>query len=68
MEKEAIMSVQRVLYQDPWNKNKVWEVVRVVGGFYLRQYICGQQFGRGLRTTKKFIKELGILEFEQVNL
>lgn len=60
------MAVQRTFYQDRWNKNKVWEVVQLVGGYYLRQYVCGQQWGRGLRTTKKFIKSLGILEFEQV--
>ncbi len=60
------MAVQRTFYQDRWNKNKVWEVAQLVGGYYLRQYVCGQQWGRGLRTTKKFIKSLGILEFEQV--
>lgn len=60
------MAVQRTFYQDRWNKNKVWEVVQLVGGYYLRQYICGQQWGRGLRTTKEFIKSLGILEFEQI--
>ena len=60
------MAVQRTFYQDRWNKNKVWGVAQLVGGYYLRQYVCGQQWGRGLRTTKKFIKSLGILEFEQV--
>ena len=60
------MAVQRTFYQDRWNKNKVWEVAQLVGGYYLRQYVCGQQWGRGLLTTKKFIKSLGILEFEQV--
>ena len=60
------MAVQRTFSQDRWNKNKVWEVVQLVGGYYLRQYVCGQQWGRGLRTTKEFIKSLGILEFEQI--
>lgn len=60
------MAVQRTFYQDRWNKNKVWEVAQLVGGCYLRQYVCGQQWGRGLRTTKEFIKSLGILEFEQI--
>lgn len=60
------MAAQRTFYQDRWNKNKVWEVAQLVGGYYLRQYVCGQQWGSGLRTTKKFIKSLGILEFEQV--
>lgn len=57
---------QRKFYQDRWNENKVWEVVRLVGGFYLRQYIDGRQQGRGLRTTKEFIKSIGILEFQEV--
>lgn len=60
------MAVQRIFYQDRWNENKVWEVAQMVGGYYLRQYVCGEQWGRGVRTTKKFIKSLGILEFEQV--
>lgn len=60
------MTVQRTFYQDRWNKNKVWEVAKLVGGYYLRQYICGKQWGKGVRTTKKFIRSLGIMEFEQV--
>ena len=60
------MAVQRTFYKDRWNENKVWEVAQLVGGYYLRQYVCGKQWGKGLRTTKKFIKSLGILEFEQV--
>lgn len=60
------MAVKREFYQDRWNENKVWEVVQLAGGYHLRQYVCGKQWGTGLRTTKKFIKSLGILEFEQV--
>lgn len=60
------MAVQRTFYRDRWNENKVWEVAKLVGGYYLRQYICGKQWGRGVRTTKKFIKSLEIMEFEQV--
>lgn len=60
------MAIKRTFYQDKWNENKVWEVVAMVGGYYLRQYICGQQLGRGLKTTKAFIKSLGIFEFEIV--
>ena len=58
--------VQRKFYQDRWNEKKVWEVVKLVGGFYLRQYIDGRQQGRCLRTTKKFIKSIGILDFQEV--
>lgn len=60
------MGVVRTYYQDKWNENKVWEVVKMVGGYYLRQYVCGQQINRGLRTTKQFIKSLGIFEFEVI--
>lgn len=60
------MGVKRTYYRDRWNKNKVWEVAHMVGGYYLRQYICGKQWGTGLRTTKKFIKSIGIFDFEQV--
>ena len=60
------MGVVRTFYQDRWNENKVWEVVKMVGGYYLRQYVCGQQINRGVRTTKQFIKSLGIFEFEVI--
>lgn len=60
------MAVKRFFYRDRWNENKVWEVAHLIGGYYLRQYICGVQQGAGLRTTKKFIKSIGIFEFEQV--
>lgn len=60
------MALQRIYYRDCWNEKKVWEVVKLVGGYYLRQYISGKQVGRGVRTTKGFIKSLGVLEFEKV--
>lgn len=57
----------RTLFQDRYNRRKVWEVVRLAGGgFYLRQYINGKQFGRGSRTTKKHIDDIGIMEFEEI--
>ena len=61
------MELQRTFYQDRWNENKIWEVVKLVGGYYLRQYINGKQFGRGIKTTKKFIQSIGIFDFEVVN-
>lgn len=60
------MAVQRTYYKDRYNSDKVWEVVKLSGGYYLRQYVCGRQFGKGVRTTKKFIRSLGILDFEKV--
>lgn len=59
------MAVRRTYYRDKWNDKKVWEVVRLAGGYYLRQYISGQQVSRGVRTTKEFIKSIGIFEFEK---
>lgn len=61
------MTVKRTFYKDRWNDKKVWEVAELVGGYYLRQYICGQQVSAGLRTTKKFIRDIGIFDFEQVS-
>ena len=58
------MAVQRTYYQDRWNDKKVWEVAKVVGGYYLRQYIEGKQFGSGIKTSKKFIESIGIFDFE----
>ena len=60
------MAVRRTYYQDKWNDKKVWEVARLAGGYYLRQYISGQQVNRGVRTTKGFIESIGIFEFEKV--
>ncbi len=60
------MAVSKKFYRDKWNPNKVWEVARLVGGYYLRQYINGSQFGRGARVTKKHIESIGILNFEEV--
>ena len=60
------MALQRNYYRDRWNEKKVWEVVKLVGGYYLRQYISGQQVGRGMKTSKKFIKSIGVFEFEEV--
>lgn len=62
------MAVNRTFYKDPWNPEKIWEVVQMNGGYYLRQYIKGRQFGKGLRTTKKFIENLGIFEYEKMEM
>lgn len=50
------LTVKREFYRDRYNQNKVWEVARLAGGYYLRQYVKGQQFGTGLRTSRKFIE------------
>ena len=58
--------VKREWYQDRYNSKKTWEVVKMAGGYYLRQYINGQQVNAGLRTTKAFIASIGIFEFERI--
>ena len=58
--------VKREWYQDKYNSKKTWEVVKMTGGYYLRQYINGQQVNTGLRTTKAFIASIGIFEFERI--
>ncbi len=60
------MAAQRKFYQDRWNPNKVWEVVKLVGGYYLRQYVSGNQVGRGVKTSKRFIQSIGVFDFEEV--
>lgn len=60
------MALQRNYYRDRWNEKKVWEVVKLVGGYYFRQYVSGQQVGRGMKTSKKFIMSIGVFEFEEV--
>ena len=58
---------KRAFYRDRYSSEKVWEVVTLSGcHYYLRQYIKGTQFGRGLRCTKQYIKQIGILDFEQI--
>lgn len=59
-------SIERTFYRDKWNPNKTWEVAKLAGGYYLRQYINGIQFGRGVKTSKKFIESIGVFGFEKV--
>ena len=54
----------RTLYQDKYNPNKTWEVTSMSHGFYRKQFICDKQFGRGLRTTKEYLKSIGILDMQ----
>lgn len=58
------MALQRTYYKDRYNENKVWEEIKLNGGYYLRQYVYDRQIGRGLRTTKNFISDIGIFGFE----
>lgn len=60
-------TLERTFYRDPYNEAKVWEVVKLSGGYYLRQYIYGRQFGKGLRTTKGYLDDIGILGFPEIH-
>lgn len=57
--------ITREFYIDKFNPKKVWEVAYLNGGgLYLRQYIAGRQWGKGIKTTKKFVKSIGIFDFD----
>lgn len=60
-----VVEKKRTFYQDRYNQKKMWEVVRLSGGYYLRQYISGKKMGRGIRTTKRYIQSIGIFECEK---
>lgn len=58
--------LERRFYRDRYNAAKVWEVVKLSHGYYLRQYINSVQFGRGSRRRKADIADIGIFDFEEV--
>ncbi len=60
--------MMKVLVEDKYNKNKQWEITHLKGGYYLREFICGRQFGRGCRTTKKWLDETGIAYMKPVRV
>lgn len=64
---ERRVLMKRELYQDKYNSDKVWQVNYLEGGYYLKQFIKGEQFGKGLRTTKKYLNELGIFEMNLID-
>lgn len=58
--------VQKHLYQDKYNTKKTWIVCYMKGAMYLKQFIDGKQFGKGLRCTKAQIKQIGIFDFKRI--
>ena len=58
--------MKRTYYLDKYNNKKIWEVTELSHGIYLRQYICGRKFGRGVRTNKAKLKDIGIIEMEVI--
>ena len=59
--------VKTKMIKDKYNDSKSWEIIKLSGGYYLKQYICGKQFGRGIRTTKKFIMHILDIKIEFKN-
>ena len=64
--RQGVIGMERRRYQDPFNDNKIWEVTNIKGGIYLKQFIGGKQFGKGMRVTKQKLKELGIANMQEV--
>lgn len=60
--------MKRAIYQDPYNSTKTWGVTKLSGGYYLKQFINGKQFGRGSRTTKKRLEQIGIFEMDCIKI
>ena len=61
---ERRITMIKTIYQDKYNPQKTWEVTSMSHGFYLKQFICNKQFGRGLRTTREYIQSIGILDMK----
>lgn len=55
------------LYQDLYNSKKTWLVCYMKGAIYLKQFIDGKQYGKGLRCTKAYINQIGVLNFKRIN-
>ena len=58
--------MKRTYYLDKYNNKKIWEVTELSHGIYLRQYISGRKFGRGVRTNNANLKDMGIIEMEVI--
>lgn len=56
-----------ILYQDPYNENKTWQVIKMKGVYYLKQFICGRQYSRGARCTKAWLAHIGIFEMKIID-
>lgn len=50
--------MQKIVIQDKYNESKKWEIIKISGGYYLKQYISNKQYGKGLRTTKSWIENI----------
>ena len=59
-----VNKLKRVKIQDKYNPIKVWEVTKLSGGFYLKQFVGDRQTGSG-RFTKKWI--MSMLDIKELN-
>lgn len=50
--------MESIRIKDRYNDFKEWEIIKLSGGYYLKQYIRGKQFGRGFRTSKRYIESI----------
>ena len=50
--------MESIRVKDKYNDFKEWEIIKLSGGYYLKEYIKGKQFGRGFKTSKKYIENI----------
>lgn len=50
--------MESIRIKDRYNDFKEWEIIKLSGGYYLKQYVKGKQFGRGFRTSKRYIENI----------
>ena len=50
--------MESIRIKDRYNDFKEWEIIKLSGGYYLKQYVKGKQFGRGFRTSKRYIESI----------
>ena len=58
----------RITIQDKYNNKKMWRITKLSHGYYLHQFICGRQFGRGQRITRRQIREIGIDQMKLISV
>ena len=49
--------MKSIKFKDKYSDYKEWEIIKLNGAYYLKQYIKGKQFGRGFKTSKKWIEK-----------
>lgn len=64
-------NIKRRFFVDRYNDKKIWEVAYLKGVYLIRQYIKKNDNthhlqGKGSRRSKKELKELGILDFKEI--